>query len=190
MATLLKVDEAQEWVTVSINRFSGLDLSISSEQIDSEDLLVAKNIVSRRGLLQTDFGVKKYQHIVYGDPRLIWKLELNSGAIETLLITDKLLYKKDSNNAWQPIDNGDATTTTDTAEVTDSTVIGVTATTGFTVGQLFALKLDNNNWHVSNIVSIDSGVSVTITDGIHSAAASGNACYEACLLTGAPANPV
>ncbi len=190
MVSILKVQESEEWFSISVARFNGLNLALDSEQIPEESLLQAINVISKQGLLQTDFGVKTYQHIVYGDPRAVWRLELTTGSVETMLITDKVLYRKATGDIWEPIDNGDATTTTDTAEIADATVIGVTATTGFTVGQLFSIKLDNNNWHVSEITVVTGGVSVTIADGIPTAAASGQACFESKKLAGTAANPV
>ena len=69
-------------------------------------------------------------------------------------------------------------TTTDTAVVASDVIIPVTATTGMTVGDNIGILQDDDTIHWDTISTINAGVDVHITNGVASAAASGNAVYS------------
>ena len=65
-------------------------------------------------------------------------------------------------------------TTLDVGEATSSTVLDVASTTGFSVDDIVLVQLDNGQTHRTTVASISAGVSLTVNDGLPSAAASGN----------------
>ena len=69
-------------------------------------------------------------------------------------------------------------TTTDVAVVASDTTLPVTATTGMTVGDNIGILQDDDSIHWDIISAISAGVDVTLTNGMASAAASGNAVYS------------
>jgi len=68
-------------------------------------------------------------------------------------------------------------TTTTTAQATSDTVILVTTSAGMIAGDYIGIELDDKTRHWTTIVSVDSGVQVTITTGIASASALGSTVF-------------
>jgi hypothetical protein len=84
----------------------------------------------------------------------------------------------DLESVWITAGSADPITTTlDVAASSTDTVIPVTSTAGFAVGDHVSVELDtstNGLWHHSTIASISAGVSITLDDAIPSDASIGN----------------
>ena len=74
-------------------------------------------------------------------------------------------------------DNEIARTTLSAAEASGQTVISVTSSTGMAAADKVAIVLDDDTFHWTTIVSVDSSTQITITVATTGAAASGNLVY-------------
>ena len=80
----------------------------------------------------------------------------------------------------------DAETTLSAAEASGQTVISVTSSTGMTASDNVGIKMDDNTIHWTTIVSVDSGIQITITTATDDDAASGNNVYVYTTTAGRP----
>lgn len=188
MPQLIDTAEGKRFTATHIEEIQGLDLSKNAQVIDKQRMTKMENVTFRDEGVQTDIGIIAYLGLIDGTPRFVHKHEQISGTITVVLITNTSLYRLTSGQ-WRPIDDG-VTTTTDTPEAAGQTVIGVASTTNFIVGRILGLQLDSGIWHMSAIVSIDSGVSITIATVLPTAMASGRTVVQAYKLSGNDDNPV
>jgi hypothetical protein len=77
-------------------------------------------------------------------------------------------------------------TTLSAAEASGQTVLSVTSSTGMTAADVVGIKMDDDTIHWTTIVSVDSGVQITITAATDDDAASGNQVYAYTTTAGRP----
>lgn len=68
-------------------------------------------------------------------------------------------------------------TSTTAAKVATDTIIDVTSSTGMSVGDKIGIELDNNTRHWTTILTVDSSIQVTLTEGLPSASKSGSSVF-------------
>lgn len=171
-----------EWQDKSIaDMIGGLVLDKDSELLEDNELLTAQNSVIRNRVLGSDTGYIQYLNAVRGNPRRSFTYRTLAGVEQQILITDLTVYRK-NNDQWQYVSNG-TQTTLNANEALGSTALNVVSETGFAAGEHIGIMLDDGSMHMTTVASTAAGV-INIDVGLPSAAASGNAVYEAVLLAG------
>jgi len=149
-----------------VNRLdAGLDVSDDPDDLDDSKASDLLNVFFRQGQIRSDTGYDKFQGVVVGAPRRVYRFVLASQTVEYLLITNATFYRRIA-SAWQYISNG-TDTTTDAIEPAAETVISVVDVTGFSATDRIGIALDDGSQHRTTIASIDGGLNdITIDDGI------------------------
>lgn len=160
----------------------GLDISKSVENIDPSQAADLDNVYFFEQHLRSESGYKTFADTVVGAPRRVYKFQLANGSIEYLLITNTTFYKYVAGQ-WQYVNDGTSTTLSNN-EATSATVLEVADTTGFSANDRVGITLNDGTQHKTTIASVSAGVSITVDDGLPSAADSGNAVQKAVDLLG------
>ena len=103
--------------------------------------------------------------------------------ITLFLVADQKSYALGTANATRTI-TGE--TTLSSAEVSGSSTLALTSSSGMTAADFIGIKLNDNTIQWTTIVSVDSATAVTITASLTSAAASGKKVYAYTTKAGRP----
>lgn len=159
------LDISDSWDYKYVDSFKGgINVSLPENRISDNELVSAKNVFFREGILQSDTGYTTFGILVRGIPRITFQFFKKDGTSELVLVTDSTFYSW-LVNEWQYVSDGISTTTTND-EIAGQTVIEVPSTVGFTATDYIGIGLSDGTQHRTTIASISAGVSITIDDAI------------------------
>jgi hypothetical protein len=116
-------------------------------------------------------------------------MHIENDGTETLILITKATFYTWNGTAWIYPSDG-TKTTVNGAQAPAETVIETAATAGFTAADFIGITLDDGTQHQTTIDSVQAGVSLTIDDGLPSAAGDGKAVVKAVDLVGSDASQV
>jgi len=164
--TIEEVPSKDEWdfkFMESIAR--GINLSLSPERIEDNEVLKALNVRVNAGQVLVDFGFVKFAQVVRGAPRASYQFFKKNGSSDLVLITNSTFYKWSSGQKkWHYVSDGVTTTTTAT-EPAGETSIAVTSETGFSAADFVGLILDDGSQHQTTVASTAANT-VVLDDAI------------------------
>lgn len=187
--------QEQEWDLITIPVLSGgLNTRSLPELIDAQETPKSENLSFREERVRSDIGHALFADAKTGTTAGVFQHRDASGATQLILVTQETFYKYNStNDVWEYVPagvSGDGNFTLSVGEIATATVMRLTNTTGFTATNRIAVALDDGTQHQTTIVSIVANVSITLTVGIPSAAAAGNAIFEPPMYAGDDDNQV
>lgn len=171
----------------------GLNLNSNTESMRDNEFLTLDNLIYNKGDIQKDTGYDDFADIPSGNPGVFRNIHQHitaSGTASTFAISNLSFYVlANSDTNWHIVKvagGGDTTTDAGMIEGGD-TIIPVASTTNFAVNDIVGVRMDDGSDHVSTIVSIVGGVSITLSDAVPGTGlqiSSGNQVTEGILLSG------
>ena len=133
----------EDWIYKHIDRFDGINTSVSERAIPDTDLEDAFGVIHNDGRLIIDYGHKTFGIPVIGTPLYEANFISRGGGADLILITTDTAYKWEQTAAeWQFIPTEIATTLTVAVAANDNQIT-VADTTGFVVGRYIGVTLDD-----------------------------------------------
>lgn len=145
----------------------GIDSTTAPEQLEDNQAISLVNIRIRQDRIVPDTGYVKFGQSVAGVPQGDFIFEKTDGTLELVLITTLTVYTYRSQYEKWHLVKGSFSTTTTAEAASGGTTISVADASGFSVGNLIAVFLDNSDQHQVNITAI-SGSSLTLSSPIPS----------------------
>lgn len=162
----------------------GIDLAQRPKSIGDTFWVRLDNLRFDQRRLLVDKGYRKFGPTVRGKPRAAYQFFQRDGSSRLVLVTNATFYTYDQvNNEWEYVSNGTSTALSANAAASAASIT-VSSINGFSSGDHIGVALDDATQHQTTINGAPSGSTITLTDALPSAAASGNAVVNSVVLAG------
>lgn len=192
MPSVLKLPENDEgWEYKFIPNFTGgINVAVRPEDIESTQVITAKNVRFEKNRTLVDYGYKLFGGVLRGNIKATFQFFKTDGTSFLTAITNDTFYIwRTTKSAWVYVSDGVDTTLT-ANEPTAETSMAVTSIAGFSNGDFIGIELDDGTQHQTTINGAPAGTTIILADGLPSAAASGKILLKAVDLNGSDAIPI
>lgn len=192
MPSVLKLPENDEgWEYNFIPKFTGgLNVSVRTEDIETDQLIIAQNMRFEKNQTLIDYGYKKFGGVVRGNARATFQFFKTDGTSLLTAITNSTFYIwRSVVSQWVYVSDGNSTTLT-AGEPTAEVNMVVASIAGFSNGDFVAVELDDGSQHQTTVNGVPAGSTIVIATGLPSAAAAGKVLLKAVDLAGSDSIPV
>lgn len=143
----------------------GLNAEKPPSKLAENEFITIQNLQFYRGKLRPDTGYTTFGQVVNGEPQASFQFIKTDGSLQDLLLTTTTLYEFNTTALqWQLVEGG-AATTLSAATLAGSNSFSFTSASGFTIGDLIGITLDDASQlqtTISNIV----GTTITTADNV------------------------
>jgi len=144
----------------------GINLSVSSDSLDDQEVIRGINVLSQKGRLRTDTGYIPFGSEILGVPQADFQFSKSNGVTELLLVTTEAFYKYNTTEEqWQFVSDGTATTASG-GESAGATSVTVASISGFSNGNLVGIILNDGTEHQTTVNGVPAAGEIPITDAI------------------------